>query len=130
MRPASPVLKAPFTSESTRDDRVTNSGAPVDAWEGFDLMTITSGINPLVASYSGAPYQLRGVDDAAYSRTARSWWATSPADVPLDGMLQAGGIPFIPDSWEEKAAAFGKSAAVVLLALVVVAFGLFILVKS
>jgi len=93
-------------------------------------MTITSGINPLVASYSGAPYQLRGVDDAAYSRTARSWWATSPADVPLDGMLQAGGIPFIPDSWEEKAAAFGKSAAVVLLALVVVAFGLFILVKS
>jgi hypothetical protein len=109
------------------------NGAGNRAWPGLDFMTIDSGINPFVASYEGAPYMLRGTDPASYSRDAVGWWQSlrSPAPAP-----ETNSPGIMPASWSfglpgtDALKAVGIGAAGVLLALLVVAFGLLVLVKS
>jgi hypothetical protein len=87
-------------------------------FQGLDMMTIDSGENPLIASYMGAPHQVRGVDPAEYGRAAVASWgadASSLAAVPA-GVVQAA----TPGLWDQ----FKTGFAGVMLALVLVAGGL------
>lgn len=106
------------------------------AWSGLDFLTINSGINPLVASYEGAPHMLRGTDPADYSRDAAAWWEALNTSAPAPGAA-TNAIGVMPASWSltdvlpvEAMKKVGIGVAGVLLALIVVAFGLLVLVKG
>jgi hypothetical protein len=107
------------------------NGAGNRAWAGLDFLTIESGINPLVASYEGAPYMLRGTDPTQYAQTATAWWrslGTPEPDTPTNTSAMPASWSFGSPSAMLKSVGIG--AAGILLALIVVAFGLFVLVKS
>lgn len=109
------------------------------AWPGLDLFTADLDVNPLLASYTGAPHQIRGTDPAGYGQSALAWWESlgeQPVDSSPAPAAQNVGLPgwlsWVPgvDKAEEGAKAFGLGAAGVLLALLVVGFGLLVLWKS
>lgn len=105
------------------------------AWPGLDLLTVDSGMNPLLASYTGAPYMIRGTDPAAYASDARSWWQSLGQQLPDDAA--GNGVTGQPASWTpglpgwvpgaDQLNAVGLGAAGVLLALLVIGFGLLVL---
>lgn len=102
------------------------------AWAGFDFLTIDSGINPLVASYEGAPYAVRGTDPVDYARNARDWWgqlAVPATDTDTTTPVEpASWFPSFPGADTLKQYGIGIAGAV--LALIVVAVGLVVLVRS
>lgn len=99
-------------------------------WQGLDLMTEDSGVNPLIASYVGAPYQIRGTDPAGFGRATLDYWQQNGA-APIGNAVTAVSNPVTEAAagagaslWDKvKSGVFGG-----LLGLVVVALGLALLI--
>jgi hypothetical protein len=103
-----------------------------EAWEGFDFMTIDSGINRLAASYAGVPFQARGVDPNTSAKAALSFWqgATYAPPVgddpnPMDALP---GVGALTNPGTLKKIGFGALGG--LLAIVLIALGIIIVIKG
>lgn len=93
-----------------------------EAWEGFDFMTIDGGVNPLIASYTGAPFQARGVDPNTTAQASVAFWR---------GLLPGPDLSDLPtDMGPSTLKKIGFGAVGSLLAIVLIAIGLLIIVKS
>lgn len=99
-----------------------------EAWEGFDFLTIDSGINPLVASYTGAPHMARGVDPSGSARNAVDFWngLNASAATPTVG---ASLLPsLMPNDDTLKKVGYGALGG--LLAIVLITLGILIIWKG
>jgi hypothetical protein len=93
----------------------------VSNFQGLDLMTSDSGANPLIASYMGAPYQIRGTDPAEYGRAARAYLAQGggPIGAAIDvGVSAATHAAGAESKWDKiKTGASGAVLGIVVAAL-------------
>ena len=111
-----------------------NDGQP-NEWVGFDFATARSGMNPLAASYVGAPHMVRGIDPARNALDALEWFgqgAPAPEEAVTPSADAATGIP-IPGvdgitKWlDEKGRAIAIGGTGVFIGLVLVVVGVLIL---
>lgn len=103
-------------------------------WQGLDFMTQDSDVNPLIASYIGAPYQIRGTDPAGFGRATLDYWQQNSANpignatAAVTGPLTSAAAGVAADSgaslWDKvKSGLFGG-----VLGIVVVALGLALII--
>lgn len=61
-------------------------------WQGLDLMTMDSGVDPFGASIVGAPHQIRGTDPAPYGRATLDYWQQNAPAVASDVNATTGSL--------------------------------------
>lgn len=101
------------------------------AWPGMDFQTADSGLNPLLASYVGAPYQVRATDPAGYAKDAVGWWqAIGTPNVPAQDASLKDDASSLLDDIKSGAHTLVQSTAFAVLGLLIVLVGLLFLWKS
>jgi hypothetical protein len=105
-----------------------NTQPRVSNFQGFDLMTAESDANPLIASYIGAPYQVRATDPASYGRAAADYLQGGGAvgaaiDLGVNAATHSVGIS---EGWDKIKTGFWGAllgVAVVLIGVAYIVFG-------
>lgn len=93
---------------------IGNTAPRVSNFQGFDLMTLDSDVNPFTASYLGAPFQVRATDPADYGRAAVAYLGGGPVSGPVTSA--ASGV--VAGTWDKvKTGVSGVVLGIILVAL-------------